>query len=308
MPSSRNPAAHASRGSWRATASTIRCSRCCSAALPEAAPALAPVVAESAEAPAIAVGLAPACAATAPDAPRSTDETSGPPAAGDDAGEGATDAPETGAPEIGPAGTDGIDGDATTGGRRSDPYAGSGPAGMAGLLTMGAAGVDHELLVMTAGAAGATAPLVDGAEDAGGAVSAGALAATKAAPAGTLGATWGVAWAGCAAPESSPWIGPPANGGPPPAPNCPGCIAVGDPPIPDGIPCPKPAGGEFPQAPDCIPGDIGAPPVGICMPCDTWAGCPPGTEPPGNSTPCPCTPLTAGAAGDEPGCPAPLTD
>src|ERR1700742_2622717 len=158
--SSRKPAAHHSRGSWRATASTIRCSRCCSAALPDAAPALAPVVADSAEAPAIAVGFAPACAAAAPGAARSTEETSGPPAAGDDAGEGATGAPETGAPEIGPDGTEGTEGAATTGGRRSEPYAGSGPAGMAGLLATGAAGVDHELPVITAGPTGATPPPV----------------------------------------------------------------------------------------------------------------------------------------------------
>ncbi|AOS94700.1 hypothetical protein AN931_22085 [Mycobacterium intracellulare subsp. chimaera] len=64
---------------------------------------------------AIADEPVPACAA-APDAVRSTGETSGPPADGVDAGDGAT-----GAPEIGPAGADGTDGGATTGGRRSEP-------------------------------------------------------------------------------------------------------------------------------------------------------------------------------------------
>ncbi|OBH06033.1 hypothetical protein A5695_05985 [Mycobacterium sp. E1747] len=60
--------------------------------------------------------FAPACPAAVAAAPRSTGETSGPPAAGDDAAEGAT-----GAPETGPVGTEGIAGGAVTGGRRSEP-------------------------------------------------------------------------------------------------------------------------------------------------------------------------------------------
>jgi hypothetical protein len=181
---------------------------------------------------------------------------------------------------MGPAGTEGTDGDATTGGRRSEPYAGSGPAEMAGPPATGAAGLDHELPVMTVGAAGATPPLVVGAGAAGGVASTGGLAAMNAGPAGMVGATGGVAWAGWAAPGSSPCNGPPANDGPPPAPSCPGWIpGVVGPPIPAGIPCPKPAGGEFPQDPVCIPGDIGPPVAGICMPWGSAAGCAGGTGP-----------------------------
>lgn len=57
--------------------------------------------------------FAPACPAAAP---RSTGETSGPPADVDELAEGAT-----GAPETGPVGTVGIAGGAVTGGRRSEP-------------------------------------------------------------------------------------------------------------------------------------------------------------------------------------------
>lgn len=66
---------------------------------------------------------------------------------------------------------------------------------MAGPPTIGAAGLDHEFPVMTAGAAGATPPLIGGAWDSGvdAGVSTGGLAAMNAAPAGTLGATGGVA-------------------------------------------------------------------------------------------------------------------
>ncbi len=60
--------------------------------------------------------FAPACPAAAPGAPRSTGETSGPPPDGDDAGEGAT-----GAPETGPVGTEGMAEGAAIGGRRSEP-------------------------------------------------------------------------------------------------------------------------------------------------------------------------------------------
>lgn len=110
VPSSRSPAAHEIRGSWRATASTIRCRRCCSAARADTAPAVAPAVADSAEAPAIVDELAPACPATAFEAARSTGETSAPPADGADDAEGATGAPDTGA-----VGTEGTAGAATTG-------------------------------------------------------------------------------------------------------------------------------------------------------------------------------------------------
>lgn len=106
VPSSRSPAAHEIRGSWRATASTIRCRRCCSAARADTAPAVAPAVADSAEAPAIVDELAPACPATAFEAARSTGETSAPPADGADDAEGATGAPDTGA--VGTEGTAGL--------------------------------------------------------------------------------------------------------------------------------------------------------------------------------------------------------
>ncbi|ORA57112.1 hypothetical protein BST46_17525 [Mycobacterium timonense] len=116
MPSSRSPAAQDRRGSCRATASTSRCSRCCSAARLDAAPAVAPAAADTADAFASVEEPAPAWPAAADAALRSTGETSVPPADGDDAGEGAT-----GAPETGPVGADGTDGAAKTGGRRSEP-------------------------------------------------------------------------------------------------------------------------------------------------------------------------------------------
>ncbi|ETW23076.1 hypothetical protein MGAST_16190 [Mycobacterium gastri 'Wayne'] len=73
-------------------------------------------MADTADAAAIVVPLAPTCApVVVPDAVRSTGETSGPPADGDDA-DGAT-----GAPETGPATADGVGPAATTGGRRSEP-------------------------------------------------------------------------------------------------------------------------------------------------------------------------------------------
>lgn len=82
----------------------------------EAAPAVAPAVAETADAPAMGDELAPAGPAVAPDAVRSTGDTSGPPADGADGTDGAT-----GAPDAGAAGIDGMAGGAVTGGRRSDP-------------------------------------------------------------------------------------------------------------------------------------------------------------------------------------------
>ncbi|ORA70891.1 hypothetical protein BST25_18090 [Mycobacterium heidelbergense] len=111
VPSSRSPTAHGRPGAWRATASTRRCSLCCSAARPDTSPATAPAAADNAEAPAGAAGLVPACPAAA----RWTVDINGLPAAGDVDGDGATGAPDTGA-----VGAD-TDGAATTGGRRSEP-------------------------------------------------------------------------------------------------------------------------------------------------------------------------------------------
>lgn len=190
VPSSRRPAAHEIRGSWRATASTSRCKRCCSAALLDTAPAVAPVAADIADAPIMLDEFAPACPAGVPGAPRSTGETSGPPADGEDAADGAT-----GAPETGPVGTEGIAGGAPTCGRRSEPYAGSEPPGMLGPLATGAADPDHEPPVIT-GVTGAAPPVVGAAGAAGGGVSTGVPVGMKTPALGAVGVTGGVAAGG----------------------------------------------------------------------------------------------------------------
>ena len=137
----------------------MRCRRCCSAARLETAPVVAPAAADAADSPASAEEPAPACPAAVGEAVRSTGETIGPPAEGDD-GAGATGAPDTGA-----IGAEAMVGGATTGGRRSEPYAGSGPVGAAGPPTTGAAGADHEPPVITAGATGTPPPAEDASGD-----------------------------------------------------------------------------------------------------------------------------------------------
>lgn len=107
-------------------------------------------MADAADAADIVVPLAPTCPpAVVPDAVRSTGETSGPPADGDDDADGATGAPETGA-----ATADGVGPAVTTGGRRSEPYAGNDPPGTAG-PTAGGTGADIGALVTTVGATAA---------------------------------------------------------------------------------------------------------------------------------------------------------
>ena len=155
----------------------MRCRRCCSAARLEAAPAVAPVAVDAADAPASAGELAPAWPAAVWEAARSTGETIGPPADGDDGAEGATAAPETGA-----VGAEATAGGATIDGRRSDPYAGSGPAGTTGPPATGAAGVDHEPPVITAGATGTPPPVVGASVGEVTAASTGVLAAVNDSP------------------------------------------------------------------------------------------------------------------------------
>ncbi|BBY03533.1 hypothetical protein MSEO_40320 [Mycobacterium seoulense] len=192
--------------------------------------------------------FAPACPAAAPGAPRSTGETRGPPADGDDPGDGATGAPETGA-----VGAAGMAGGAATDGRRSEPYAGSDPAGIFGLPLTGAADPDQDPPVIT-GATGAVPPVAGGAEAAGGGASTGVLVGMKTPALGAVGVTGGVPAGGpvsggapppdsiaCIAPDDNPWAPAPA-GCPVAIPDANDCARLGE------APCPRPAG-DIPPAP-----------------------------------------------------------
>ena len=118
----------------------------------------------------------------------------------------------------------------TAGGRRSEPYAGSGPAGTAGPPATGAAGEDHGPPVITAGATGVAPPPVGGAgaPDVVGGVSTGPLAATNAPPLGTVGgvASGGAACGGGADPDSIACIAPADNDCAPAPVGCPVAIPV----------------------------------------------------------------------------------
>ena len=171
-----------------------------------------------------------------------------------------------------------------TGGRRSEPYAGSGPAGTAGPPAAGAAGEDHEPPVITAGATGAAPPLIvgAGAPDVGGGVSTGGLAATNAPALGAVGGTGGVAnggpaCGGGAAPDSIPCIVPADKACPPAPAGCPVATPLAnDCPNPGEKLCPTAAGDI--GAPG-TPGAAGPPPPGKCTPGGA-AGGPPGRGPP----------------------------
>lgn len=210
-------------------------------------------------------------------AERSTGETRGPPADGDDDTDGATAAPETG-----PAGIEGTAGGATTGGRRSAPYAGSGPAATAGPLTAGAAGIGAP--VTTAGVTDAVplspVDITGGPAGVAAASTAGCIAADSIPTAAMVGAATvgGVRGAGVCAGEAEPGsiacIAPADNDCAPAAAGCPVIIPVAtDCPNDAGdMPCPAVVGDSPPPgivgAGIPVPitgGGAGAGPVGVVL-------------------------------------------
>lgn len=229
-------------------------------------------MADAADAADIVVPLAPTCPpAVVPDAVRSTGETSGPPADGDDDADGATGAPETGA-----ATADGVGPAVTTGGRRSEPYAGNDPPGTAG-PTAGGTGADIGALVTTVGATAAvpvSPAAITGAPEAVADVSTEGWIAADSIPAAAMvgAATGGGVGSGeavCGAgvpPDSIACIVPADNDCAPAAAGCPVIIPVAnDCPSEVGeMPCPAAAGENDPPGrpgaagmPGVIPGGVG---------------------------------------------------
>lgn len=228
-------------------------------------------MADAADAADIVVPLAPTCPpAVVPDAVRSTGETSGPPADGDDDADGATGAPETGA-----ATADGVGPAVTTGGRRSEPYAGNDPPGTAG-PTAGGTGADIGALVTTVGATAAvpvSPAAITGAPEAVADVSTEGWIAADSIPAAAMvgAATGGGVGSGeavCGAgvpPDSIACIVPAVNDCAPAAAGCPVIIPVAnDCPSEVGeMPCPAAAGENDPPGrpgaagmPGVIPGGV----------------------------------------------------